>query len=100
MLSLTKLVVVVDGDVDVQNPSEAVFHALANVDASRDLVLDAGAVDVLDHSSPVEGYGGKLGVDATRGMAGEDLVRPWPAQVDMDPAVAARLAPLLKRLGI
>ncbi|MBC8514293.1 menaquinone biosynthesis decarboxylase [bacterium] len=100
MLSMTKLVVVVDGDIDVQNPSEAVFHALANTDAARDLIVDTGAIDVLDHSTPVEGFGGKVGVDATRGMEGENLVRPWPGQVDMDPKVTERLQPLLKKLGL
>lgn len=100
MLSLTKLVVVVDSDVDVQDASVAAFHALANVDPARDLVLDRGAVDVLDHASPVEGFGGKAGVDATRKVAGEGSIREWPAQVDADPAAAARVASICVELGI
>ncbi len=84
LLSLTKFVVVVDDDVDVQNISETTFHALSNIDPKRDIVLDSGPVDVLDHASPVEGYGSKIGFDGTRKIKGESLIREWPEQVDID----------------
>ncbi|MBD62132.1 menaquinone biosynthesis decarboxylase [bacterium] len=84
LLSLTKFIVVVDEDVDVQNPSETTFHALSNIDPQRDIVMDSGPVDVLDHASPVEGFGSKIGFDGTRKIKGESAIREWPEQVDID----------------
>ena len=62
----TKVVVVVDKDVDVQNPGQVVFHALANIDPERDLQFTMGPAELLDHASRRSCYGSKVGIDATR----------------------------------
>ena len=51
LLTLAKAIVVVDEWVDAQNLSQVAWQVLGNVDWSRDLLLDQGPVDQLDHAS-------------------------------------------------
>ena len=55
---------------------------------------------MLDHASAAFGFGGKLGVDATRKWKDEGFTREWPEVLKMDPAVDARMAALCKELGL
>ncbi len=86
-MMFTKYLVVVDHDVDVHNTSEVLFHLCANTDPQRDSLLTRGPSDVLDHATSEIGIGGKMGIDATRKMAGEGFKRGWPPLIKMDPAV-------------
>ncbi len=88
-MSLAKIIVVVDAHVDVHNQEEVLFQLCSNVDPRRDLVLVDGPLDILDHAAPVCGAGGKLGIDATRKIAGEGQVRPWPDELRMTPEIVA-----------
>lgn len=83
LLSLTRCVVVVDADVDVQDISAVAFQAFSNVDPGRDSLIVDGPVDALDHAAPYFAYGSKIGFDATRKWEGEGVVRPWPEQLSM-----------------
>ncbi len=98
LLSLAKAIVVVDEWVDVQNPMEAAWQALGNVDWSRDVVITEGPVDQLDHASCRPAFGGKIGVDATAKWPEEGYTRTWPQVVRMDEAVSARMAKLWSEL--
>ncbi len=98
LLSLAKAIVVVDEWVDVQNPMEAAWQALGNVDWSRDVVITEGPVDQLDHASYREAFGGKIGVDATAKWPEEGYTRGWPQVARMDEAVVERMAALWRRL--
>ena len=69
LLSLTKLIVVVDDDCDVHDYAEVAWRAFGNVDYSRDLLFTEGPVDHLDHASYQQFWGGKAGIDATRKLA-------------------------------
>ena len=80
----TKVVVVVDKDVDVQNHAEVVFHALANIDPERDLQFTMGPAELLDHASRRSCYGSKVGIDATRKWPEEGFEREWPELIRMD----------------
>jgi 4-hydroxy-3-polyprenylbenzoate decarboxylase len=82
MLSLTKTVVVVDDFVDVHDYEQVFFHACANVDPGRDVMLSEGPLDQLDHSAAMYCYGGKLGIDATHKWESEGA-RPWPERIEM-----------------
>jgi len=82
-MSLTKYIVVVDSDVDVQNTNAVMFHVGANVDPERDMQFVRGPLDVLDHASDLTGVGSKVGIDATRKWKGEGFVREWPRELDM-----------------
>ncbi|MSR56127.1 MAG: menaquinone biosynthesis decarboxylase [Planctomycetaceae bacterium] len=79
----TKIVVVVDEHVDVQNEEQVWFHVGANVHPGRDVVLSEGPTDILDHAAPTCGIGHKLGIDATRKFPEEGHPRPWPEETTM-----------------
>jgi len=100
LLSLSRCVVVVDHDVDVQNLSDVAFHAFSNVDAGRDMLVTEGPVDALDHAAPYFAFGSKVGFDATRKWEGEGVVRPWPDEAVMSDEVRARVDARWQELGI
>ncbi len=87
LMSLAKVIVVLDGDVNVQDPAEAWWVALNNIDPERDVRFTAGPVDVLDHASRAFTYGSKMVVDATRKWEEEGFTRPWPGRIRMSPDV-------------
>ncbi|MGB9716060.1 MAG: menaquinone biosynthesis decarboxylase [Thermodesulfovibrionales bacterium] len=82
-LSFTKIIVVVDKEVDVQNPSEVVWRIGNNVDPKRDIIIVEGPLDVLDHASDIPAYGGKMGIDATKKWRSEGFMRDWPDEIKM-----------------
>ncbi|MHC4410597.1 MAG: menaquinone biosynthesis decarboxylase, partial [Planctomycetota bacterium] len=72
-MAWTKVIVVVDDEVDVHD-EEAVWRAvLRNCHFGRDLEFVNGPLDILDHAAPRLGAGGKMGIDATRKIAGEEV---------------------------
>ena len=86
-MGFTKLIIVVDQDVEVHDEQEVLFQVCANIDPSRDLELVTGPLDILDHASVSSGGGGKLGIDATRKLPGEERVRDWPDELIMSDEV-------------
>jgi 4-hydroxy-3-polyprenylbenzoate decarboxylase len=86
MLSLSKSVVVVDDFVDVHDYEQVFFHACANVDPGRDLVISEGPTDQLDHAASMYCYGGKVGIDATHKWESEGA-REWPERIEMSQEV-------------
>jgi 4-hydroxy-3-polyprenylbenzoate decarboxylase len=99
-MMFAKCIVVVDEDVNVQEVREVAWRTLNNIDAKRDVFFAEGVIDVLDHASSAFGFGGKLGVDATRKWKDEGFTREWPEVLKMDTAVDARMAALMKELGL
>lgn len=89
LLSLSKLIVVVDDDCDVQDYHEVAWRAFGNVDYAHDLLLTSGPVDHLDHGSYQQFWGGKAGIDATRKLPTEGYHRGWPDEATMSPEVKA-----------
>jgi 3-polyprenyl-4-hydroxybenzoate decarboxylase len=65
----TAVIVVVDHDVDVADPSDVLFHATANLDPARDVMR----------------MGQHVGVDATVKRVDEGA-RAWPPIIQMDDA--------------
>ncbi len=96
----SKVIVVVDEDVDVQNLSEVAWKALNNIDPQRDIEFVMGPIDSLDHASRLPNFGSKMGVDATRKWKEEGFVRPWPDVIAMTPEVKERVAELWKKAGL
>jgi 4-hydroxy-3-polyprenylbenzoate decarboxylase len=91
LMSLSKLIVVVDADCDVHDYAEVAWRAFGNVDYAHDVLHTVGPVDHLDHASYEQFFGGKLGVDATRKLPGEGYRRPdgWPDECVLDEATTA-----------
>ena len=96
----SKVIVVLDEDVDVQNVSEVAWKALNNIDPQRDIEFVMGPVDSLDHASRLPNYGSKMGIDATRKWPQEGFVRRWPDVITMPADVKARVDDLWKRAGL
>jgi len=90
-MMFTKYIVVVDDDVDVHNTSEVLFRLCANTDPQRDSIFTKGPADVLDHATSEIAIGTKLGIDATRKLAGEGFKRPWPPLIKMDENVRKKV---------
>ena len=96
----SKVIVVVDEDVDVQNTGEVAWKALNNIDPERDIQFVLGPVDSLDHSSRMPNYGSKMGIDATRKWKEEGFTRPWPDVIRMSGDVKQRVDQLWKKAGL
>ena len=100
LMSLAKVLVVVDEWVNVRNKEEAWWVALNNIDPQRDSRFSMGPMDVLDHSSRTFTYGSKIGIDGTRKLPEEGFVRDWPKVIEMDPAVKRKVDARWPRLGL
>jgi 4-hydroxy-3-polyprenylbenzoate decarboxylase len=99
-MMFSKVIVVFDEDVDVQNSAEVVWRALANLDPKRDLSFVEGPIDQLDHGANQALFGGKVCIDATRKWADEGYRREWPEVCRFPADVTARADALLAELGI
>jgi 4-hydroxy-3-polyprenylbenzoate decarboxylase len=98
--SYTKMIVVVDEDIDVRSWRDISWALATRMDPSRDLmVVDRTPIDYLDFASPVSGLGGKLGIDATTKI-GSETDREWGRVLAQDPQVSARVDELWQRLGL
>lgn len=96
----TKVIVVVDEDVDVQNYSEVAWRALNNIDPERDIEFVHGPVDSLDHASRLPDFGSKMGIDATKKWPQEGFQRRWPEVLKMDGDVKRRVAEMWRKAGL
>ena len=96
----SKVIVVVDEDVNVQNVSEVAWKALNNIDPERDIQFVLGPVDSLDHASRLANYGSKMGIDATKKWPEEGFTRPWPDVIRMPDEVSKRVDEMWRRAGL
>src|SRR2546423_4769964 len=94
LMSLSKLIVVVDADCDVHDYAEVAWRAFGNVDYAHDLLTTVRPVDHLDHAAYEQFWGGKLGLDATRKLPTEGYRRAggWPTECVLDDATEALVA--------
>ena len=99
-MAFTKIIVVVDEHVDVQDEDAVLFHMCANIDPKRDIMFIDGPIDVLDHASPYFAAGSKMGIDATRKIAGEGVIREWPGEIEMSAEIKERVARRWEEYGV
>ncbi|MDY7083161.1 MAG: UbiD family decarboxylase, partial [Halobacteria archaeon] len=98
---LTKIVLVVDDDVDVHNMSEVMWAVTSRMDASRDVeIIERAPLDHLEHAAPMKAFGGKMGIDATRPWEEEGFERDWPDEIEMKDEVQERVDDMWEELGI
>ena len=100
LMSLAKVIVVVDQDVNVRDPKEAWWVALNHIDPERDVRFTMGPIDVLDHSSRGFTYGSKMGIDATRKWKEEGFTRDWPDKIVMDETTRTKVDAMWRELGL
>ena len=96
-LSGSRLLVVVDGDVDVCDLSRVFWKVLNSSNWTRDLAISdiTGGKDGPESRLP---FGGRLGVDATRKLPGEG-VSAWPSEIAMDAGVRELVAKRWREYG-
>jgi 4-hydroxy-3-polyprenylbenzoate decarboxylase len=100
LMSLAKVIVVVDEGIDVQNVQEAWWYALGNIDPQRDTYFARGPVDDLDHAAQLPSFGSKMGIDGTRKWPEEGFTRRWPELIEMSPEVKKKVDGIWAGLGI
>ncbi|MDO8358748.1 MAG: UbiD family decarboxylase [Devosia sp.] len=97
---MTKLIIVVDTDIDVRRWADVLWAVSTRFDASRDLmVLDNTPIDYLDFASPAPGMGGKLGIDATN-KVGAETSREWGRPLAMSSEVMMRVDAMWAAIGL
>ncbi|HWR38373.1 MAG TPA: menaquinone biosynthesis decarboxylase [Patescibacteria group bacterium] len=99
-MMFTKMIIVVDSHVNVQDMKEVWWRVFNNIDARRDIVMIDGPLDVLDHSSPQPNWGTKVGIDATKTWPEEGNTREWPDEIVMSVDVKAMVDQKWKDLGL
>jgi 4-hydroxy-3-polyprenylbenzoate decarboxylase len=99
-MTFSKVICVVDEDVDVQDLGQVAWRLLANLDPKRDFAFVDGPIDQLDHGANQALWGGKVCIDGTRKWREEGYAREWPEVCRMSDDVAARVDALWPELGI
>jgi 4-hydroxy-3-polyprenylbenzoate decarboxylase len=75
-LSLTKIFVVVDHDINVHNINDVIWAITTKSDPKRDtIIIDNTPTDTLDPAAPILNLGSKLGIDATTKTSEEGYLR-------------------------
>lgn len=76
-LSLTKILIAVDQDVNVHDMNDVIWAVTTRADPKRDtMLIDNAPTDTLDPASPILNLGSKMGIDATKKMKEEGYERP------------------------
>jgi 4-hydroxy-3-polyprenylbenzoate decarboxylase len=89
--AMTKMVIIVDDDIDVRSWPDVVWAMATRMDPGRDLVvLTDTPMDALDFASPQPGLAGKLGIDATVKI-GPETSREWGRPLRMSRDIAEQV---------
>ncbi len=99
-MMFTKVIVVVDDDVDVHDVGRVVWKVLNNIDPERDIEFVHGPLDELDHASRLPRYGSKMGIDGTRKWKGEGFARDWPDEITMTAEIVDRVTRRWEEYGL
>jgi len=96
----TKVVIIVDDDIDVRSWKDVIWAITTRMDPVRDVTLvDGTPIDYLDFASPEPGLGGKMGLDATNKLPPETS-REWGVKLRMSDAVIAKVDEMWDKLGL
>ncbi len=99
-MSFSKVICVLDEDVDVQDVGQVAWRLLANLDPKRDVAFVDGPIDQLDHGASQALWGSKACIDGTRKWREEGYAREWPEPCRVSREVAARVDAMWPALGI
>ena len=96
----TKIVIVVDDDINVRDWKDVIWAISTRMDPVRDItLLESTPIDYLDFASPVSGLGGKMGLDATNKLPPETN-REWGRKLRMSPEVTEKITKIWDELGL
>jgi len=82
-MMFTKIIVIVDANVNVHDTSDVLFHLCANIDPQRDSIFTKAPCDSLDHAPTLPNIGSHVGFDATTKLPGEGYTRGWPEEMEL-----------------
>src|SRR5579862_5296702 len=99
-MTFSKVICVVDHDVDVQDVGQVAWRLLANLDPKRDVSFVDGPIDQLDHGANQALFGSKVCIDGTRKWPEEGYKRDWPEVCRMSAEVSARVDAMWGELGL
>jgi 4-hydroxy-3-polyprenylbenzoate decarboxylase len=94
----SKVIIVVDEWVNVHDLKEVAWVVLNYIDPQRDMQFMLGPVETLEHATNLPYYGSKVGIDATKKIPGEGFTRKWPDPIEMDPAIRAKMKPIIDNI--
>ncbi|BAB59552.1 hypothetical protein [Thermoplasma volcanium GSS1] len=96
-LMFSKIIVVVDDDINIHNRKELIWAMTTRIDPDRDVIIIPGTVtDSLDHAAPLFNYGSKMGIDATKKDKSEGYTRRWPDVLEMPKDVVDKVRQIMK----
>ena len=96
----TKMVIVVDEDINIRDWKDVVWAVSTRMDPVRDITLiESTPIDYLDFASPVSGLGGKIGLDATNKIPPE-TDREWGQKITMTPEIIMKVNDIWDKLGL
>lgn len=95
----TKMIIVVDDDIDCRQWQEVIWAMSTRMDPKRDtLILENMPIDYLDFASPTSDLGSKMGFDATNKGASE-TTRQWGRPIKPSLQVKQRIDEIWSELG-
>ena len=98
-MALTKIVVVVDDDIDVHDMKQVMWAMTTRIDPERDVMVIPGtATDTLDHPSQLLNYGSKMGIDATKKSKAENYNGKWPDTLKMNSDIEKKVDEIINNL--
>jgi len=89
-LGQTKMIVVVDADVDVHSEGAVWFTVGNHVCPNRDFVFSDGLARDDDYTSLTASLASRVGIDATRKKP-QEIDRTWPRMLEMSDEIVARV---------
>jgi len=75
-MMFNKILVLVDGEMKIQNYEELAKYVFKNMNPATDIYFSQGPMDVLDHSCSKLGFGGKMCIDGTA-KHDEEIDESW-----------------------
>ncbi len=82
-LMFSKMIIVLDEDVNVHDLSEVLWVVGNTIDPKWDVIFSEGPVDMLDAAVRKKNLGSKMGIDATRKLVEEGHSGQWPHKISM-----------------
>jgi 4-hydroxy-3-polyprenylbenzoate decarboxylase len=98
-LMSTKVIVVVDADVDPHDSRQVWSRVGTHVHPGRDVFFHETPGDPADHAAPTPGTGHAMAIDATAKLPAEHP-RPWPAAMAMPETVRALVENRWREYGL
>ena len=96
----TKMIIVVDDDINARDWKDVMWAIATRFDASRDFtVIDNTPIDYLDFASPLPELGGKIGLDATNKI-GSETSRDWGKPIRMSEDIVDLVSGKWPSLGL